>query len=199
MLLCVNQQVFGQWVVTDPVNLAQGIINSANEIVQTSQTVNNVVKNFKEVEKLYNQGKDYYQKLERVNGLVKDAKKVQQTVLLVAEVSSMYVNNFSKMVNDSNFSPNEILAIGNGYSILLSQSTDLLKELKLIVNQSSLSLNDKQRMDVVDKVYEKIKENHSLVSYYTRKNISVSLLRAKKYNSQKRVLDLYGSSDQKYW
>ncbi|MFD0701882.1 DUF4141 domain-containing protein [Myroides pelagicus] len=199
MLLCVNQQVFGQWVVTDPVNLAQGIINSANEIVQTSQTVNNVVKNFKEVEKLYNQGKDYYQKLERVNGLVKDAKKVQQTVLLVAEVSSMYVNNFSKMVNDSNFSPNEILAIGNGYSILLSQSTDLLKELKLIVNQSSLSLNDKQRMDVVDKVYEKIKEHHSLVSYYTRKNISVSLLRAKKYNSQKRVLDLYGSSDQKYW
>ena len=31
-----------QFVVTDPVNLAQSIVNSANEIVQTSSTVSNV-------------------------------------------------------------------------------------------------------------------------------------------------------------
>lgn len=34
-----------QFVVTDPANLASGILNSANEIVQTSSTVSNVVKN----------------------------------------------------------------------------------------------------------------------------------------------------------
>jgi hypothetical protein len=38
-------QVKAQWVVTDPTNLASGIVNSANEIVQTSSTVSNVVKN----------------------------------------------------------------------------------------------------------------------------------------------------------
>ena len=41
-----------QFVVTDPANLASGILNSANEIVQTSSTVSNVVKNFNEVKKL---------------------------------------------------------------------------------------------------------------------------------------------------
>lgn len=92
-----------QFVVTDPANLASGILNSANEIVQTSSTVSNVVKNFNEVKKVYEQGKEYYDKLKAVNNLVKDARKVQQTVLLVGDVSEMYVNNFGKMLNDPNF------------------------------------------------------------------------------------------------
>ncbi|WP_042719905.1 DUF4141 domain-containing protein, partial [Flavobacterium sp. B17] len=121
-----------QFVVTDPANLASGILNSANEIVQTSSTVSNVVKNFNEVKKVYEQGKEYYDKLKAVNNLVKDARKVQQTVLLVGDVSEMYVNNFGKMLNDPNFNAQELASIANGYSALLTESTELLKELKEI-------------------------------------------------------------------
>lgn len=199
IMLAAAPSVKAQWVVTDPTNLASGILNSANEIVQTSSTVSNVVKNFKEVEKVYNQGKEYYDKLKAVSNLVKDARKVQQTVLLVGDVSEMYVTNFGKMMNDPNFTPQELAAIGNGYSALLNESTELLKELKQIVTASNLSLNDKERMDVIDRVYKEIKEYHSLVRYYTSKNISVSYLRAKKKNDAKRVLELYGTSNQKYW
>ena len=199
IMLAAAPSVKAQWVVTDPTNLASGILNSANEIVQTSSTVSNVVKNFKEVEKVYNQGKEYYDKLKAVSNLVKDARKVQQTVLLVGDVSEMYVTNFGKMMNDPNFTPQELAAIGNGYSALLGESTELLKELKQIVTASNLSLNDKERMDVIDRVYKEVKEYHSLVRYYTSKNISVSYLRAKKKNDAKRVLELYGTSNQKYW
>jgi len=188
-----------QFVVTDPANLASGILNSANEIIQTSSTVSNVVKNFKEVEKVYKQGKEYYDKLQAINNLVKDARKVQQTVLLVGDVSEMYVQNFGRMLNDPNFSARELTAIAKGYSALLGESTELLKELKQIVTSSSLSLSDKERMDIIDRVYKEVKEYHSLVRYYTNKNISVSILRAKKQNSIKRVLELYGAPNQKYW
>lgn len=188
-----------QFVVTDPANLASGILNSANEIIQTSSTVSNVVKNFKEVEKVYKQGKEYYDKLQAINNLVKDARKVQQTVLLVGDVSEMYVQNFGRMLNDPNFSARELTAITKGYSALLGESTELLKELKQIVTSSSLSLSDKERMDIIDRVYKEVKEYHSLVRYYTNKNISVSILRAKKQNSTKRVLELYGTPNQKYW
>lgn len=34
-----------QWVVTDPTNLAQGIINAARNIVQTSTTATNMINN----------------------------------------------------------------------------------------------------------------------------------------------------------
>ena len=199
LMLAVSPCAKAQWVVTDPTNLASGILNSANEIIQTSSTVSNVIKNFKEVEKVYKQGKEYYDKLQAVNNLVKDARKVQQTVLLVGDVSEMYVQNFGKMMNDPNFSAQELAAIANGYSALLNESTELLKELKQIVSSSSLSLNDKERMDIIDRVYKEVKEYHSLVRYYTNKNISVSFLRAKKQNNTKRVLELYGTSNQKYW
>ncbi len=199
LMLAAAPSAKAQLVVTDPTNLASGILNSANEIVQTSSTVSNVVKNFNEVKKVYEQGKEYYDKLKAVNNLVKDARKVQQTVLLVGDVSEMYVHNFGKMMNDPNFSAQELAAIANGYSALLNESTELLKELKQIVNASSLSLNDKERMDIIDRVYKEVKEYHSLVRYYTNKNISVSFLRAKKQNNTKRVLDLYGTPNQKYW
>ena len=199
IMLAVTPSAKAQFVVTDPANLASGILNSANEIVQTSSTVSNVVKNFKEVEKVYKQGKEYYDKLKAINNLVKDARKVQQTVLLVGDVSEMYVQNFGKMMNDPNFTAQELTAIGNGYSALLGESTELLKELKQIITSSSLSLNDKERMDIIDRVYKEVKEYHSLVRYYTNKNISVSYLRAKKKDDAKRVLDLYGTSNKKYW
>ncbi|GGF14417.1 hypothetical protein GCM10011518_24690 [Flavobacterium limi] len=199
IMLAAAPSAKAQFVVTDPANLASGILNSANEIIQTSSTVSNVVKNFKEVEKVYKQGKEYYDKLQAINNLVKDARKVQQTVLLVGDVSEMYVQNFGRMLSDPNFSARELTAIAKGYSALLGESTELLKELKQIVTSSSLSLSDKERMDIVDRVYKEVKEYHSLVRYYTNKNISVSILRAKKQNSTKRVLELYGTPDQKYW
>lgn len=191
--------VKAQMIVNDPISLAGSIVNSANEIIETSSTVSNVIKNFNEVKKVYEQGKEYYDKLKAVNNLVKDARKVQQTVLLVGDVSEMYVQNFGKMMNDPNFSPQELSAIANGYSVLLNESTELLKELKSIISATSLSLNDKERMDIIDRVYNQVKDYHNLVRYYTNKNISVSILRAKKKNDTKRVLDLYGASEQKYW
>lgn len=188
-----------QFVVTDPGNLFSGILNSANEIVQTSSTVSNVVKNFKEVEKVYTQGKEYYDKLKAVNNLVKDARRVQQTVLLVGDISEMYVTNFRKMIGDKNFSPQEISAIAFGYSQLLKESSGLLKDLKQIVNSSSLSFNDKERMDIINEVYKEVREYYNLVRYYTQKNVSVSYIRAKKENNAASVLKLYGTDKLKYW
>ena len=199
VMLCSITSIKAQFVVTDPGNLISGILNSANEIVQTSSTVSNVVKNFKEVEKVYTQGKEYYDKLKAVNNLVKDARKVQETVLLVGDISEMYVTNFKKMMSDPNFSTKEISAIAFGYSQLLKESSGLLKDLKQIVNSSGLEMNDKERMDIINQVHKEVREYYNLVRYYTNKNISVSYLRAKKQNDAARVLQLYGTDKVKYW
>lgn len=198
-LLLAYSPVKAQWVVTDPTNLAQGIVNSAQQIVHTSSTVSNTLKSFQEVKRVYDQGKEYYDKLKAVNNLVKDARKVQQTVLMVGDISELYVNNFGKMMNDPNFSPQELTAIAFGYSKLLGESGGLLNDLKQIVNSSSLSMNDKERMEIIDRVYKEVSEYHKLVRYYTNKNISVSYLRSKKKNNAQRVLQLYGTANQKYW
>lgn len=89
-------KVSAQWVVSDPGNLAQGIINASKNIVQTSSTAQNMIKNFQETVKIYQQGKEYYDALKSVHNLVKDARKVQKSILLIGEISDIYVNSFSE-------------------------------------------------------------------------------------------------------
>ena len=188
-LLCPIMAVKAQWVTFDPSNFAQSIVNTTRNVVQTTTTAENMVKNFQETVKIY----------EQVNNLVKDARKVQQTVLLVGEISDIYVNSFQKMLTDENYTPDELSAIASGYAKMLEESSGMLNEMKTVVTSTSLSMTDKERMDVIDRVYRDVRNQRNLVRYYTNRNIGISYLRAKKKNDTRRVLDLYGTDNQKYW
>jgi len=192
-------QAKAQWTVIDPSNLAQGIVNTTRNVVQTSTTAQNMISNFKETVKIYEQSKKYYDALKAVNNLVRDAKKVQQTILMVGDISDIYVANFQKMLSDPNYSVEELNAIATGYVKLLEQSNDVLNELKGVVNISTLSLSDKDRMDVVNHCHEEMTNYRNLVKYYTNKNIGVSYLRAMKKGETSRVTALYGNPDERYW
>lgn len=188
-----------QWTVIDPSNIAQSIVNSSKSLVQESTTASNMVKNFQETVKIYQQAKKYYDALQSVNNLVRDARKVQQTVLMLGDISGYYVNNFQKMLTDPNFTSSELSAIASGYTRLLEEANGVIGELKNVVNITTLSMTDKDRMDVVDGCYKEMKRLKNLTDYYTKKNISVSYLRAKKKADTQRVVSLYGDGSEKYW
>lgn len=198
-LMLLTTKISAQWTVIDPSNLAQGIVNTTRQIVQTSTTATNMISNFKETVKIYEQGKAYYDALKSVSNLVKDARKVQKSILMVGDISEIYVVNFQKMMSDPNYSIEELNAIAEGYAILLEESNLVLQELQNVVNITTLSLADKDRMDVVNYAYDTIREYRNLVQYYTNKNISVSYLRAKKKGETQRILSLYGNPNEKYW
>ena len=151
-----------QWVVTDPGNLAQSIINMSDNIAHTSKTAVNTAESFAETVKIYEQAKKYYDQLKSVNNLIQDARKVRDI-------------------------------------ILLEESNGVLQDLKQVINVSTLSMTDKDRMDVVDNCYYEMRRYRNLVSYYTNKNIAVSYLRARKKNDLERVMRLYGNETSKYW
>ena len=52
--LCFIGKASAQWVVSDPGNLAQGIINTTKQIVQTSTTAKNTLDGFMEAQKVKN-------------------------------------------------------------------------------------------------------------------------------------------------
>ena len=137
--------------------------------------------------------------LKSVNNLVKDARKVSEIILMVGDVSEIYVTNFQKMLGDENFSPEELDAIAFGYTKLLEESNGVLQDLKQVINVSTLSMTDKDRMDVVDDCHASMRRYRNLVNYYTNRNIAVSFLRARKKNDFDRVLKLYGNDTSKYW
>ena len=203
MLFCLCLLLAGkasaQFAVFDPTNLAQGIVNTTKQIVQTSSTASNMLNNFQETVKIYEQGRKYYDALKSVNNLVKDARKVQQTILMIGEISDVYVNSFQNMMRDPNYSVEDLGAIAFGYTKLLEESNGVLVELKGVVNISTLSMSDKERMDIVDRCYNSVKRYRNLTNYYTNKNIAVSYLRSKKTGDTDRVMALYGSANDRYW
>jgi len=195
VLVSFTAQIKAQFAVIDPSNLAQNI----QQVIQTSSTASNMLNNFKEVQKLYNHTKEYYDKLKAVNNLVQDARKVRDAVLLVGEIGDIYVNNFQKMLSDPNFRDEELATISNGYAMLLNESANMLLEIKDVVNVNGLSMTDYERMDIINYVYDRLLKHRNLVNYYTRKNISISYIRAQKTGDADRVIALYGNSNDRYW
>lgn len=188
-----------QWVVTDPGNLAQGIINTVKQIAQTSTTAKNTLDGFKETAKVFEQGKAYYDALKSVNDVIKGGVKVKKSIELVADISEIYVRNYQKMLGDPNYTADELSTISFGYARLLNESADVLQDLKNVVNITGMSLSDAERLAIIDQSYKRLLEYRNLVGYYTNKNISVSYLRAKKKNDTDRVMALYGSDEDRYW
>jgi len=188
-----------QWVVSDPGNLAQGIINTTKQIVQTSTTAKNTLDNFNKTVKIFEQGRKYYDALKAVHDVVKGGVKVTKSIELVADISEIYVRNYQKMLGDPNYTPDELSTISFGYAKLLSESADILQDLKNVVNVTGMSLTDAERLAIIDQSYKRLLEYRNLVQYYTNKNISVSYLRAKKKKDTDRVMALYGSADERYW
>ena len=150
-LLSLSVTSKAQWTVFDPSNLAQSIVNSAKEIVQTSSTAQNMLNNFQETVKIYQQGKAYYDALKSVHDLVKGARKVQQTILLVGDISDIYVTHFNTMMGDPNFTVEELSAIAFGYNRLLEESSNLLLDLKEVTTATGLSMTDKERLDIINR------------------------------------------------
>lgn len=198
-MLLAGLPLRAQWVVSDPTNLAQGIVNSTNQMVHTSSTATNTLQNFQQTVKIFEQSKKYYDALRSVHNLVKGARRVQQTMLLVGDISQIYVSNFQMMLNDTNYSAEELAAMAAGYTKLLSESADLLSDLKQIINPSGLSMTDKERLDIIDRIYYEMLEYRNLTEYYTRKNISVSFLRSRQRGDSERVRALYGGHNDRYW
>lgn len=199
LCLMSTGRAHAQWVVSDPGNLAQSIINSAKEMVETAGTKANTLNGFLETKKVFEQGKAYYDALKSVHDVVKGGAKVAKSISLVMEISETYVDNYQKMLSDGNYTPEELAAISSGYAMLIDESSDVLQDLKNVVNVTGMSLTDAERLAMIENAYRNLLNYRNLVRYYTNKTISVSYLRARKKNDMDRVMALYGTPNEKYW
>lgn len=137
--------------------------------------------------------------LKSVHDVVRGGVKVTKSIGLVMEISEIYVENYQKMLSDENYTPDELAAISSGYAMLIDESSDVLQDLKNVVNVTGMSLSDAERLAIIDNAYRSLMNYRNLVRYYTGKTISVSYLRARKKNDMDRVMSLYGTANERYW
>ena len=78
--LCFIGKASAQWVVSDPGNLAQGIINTTKQIVQTSTTAKNTLDASWKRRRFSSRVKKYYDALKAVHDVVKGGIKVKKSI-----------------------------------------------------------------------------------------------------------------------
>lgn len=193
------ERTHSQIPVTDVANITQSVVNSSLELVEASSTAANMIKNFQETSKIFNQAKEYYEKLRNINTYVKDGIKVKNTLLMVGEITEIYHNSFEIILSDDNFTYEEIVAIANGYSKILSASSSMVKELQNIIQVTGMSMTDKERIDLIDRVYHSVRRYRDITKYYTRKAISVSYIRSQKSGNADGFYRLYGNNYERYY
>lgn len=181
-----------QFVVADPTAFSQRAIQQITNITEQIQQKYELVRQFQETNKIYTQGKEWYDGLRRVNRTVAEYEKIYETLKLTGEIVDLYATNIRRFRADKNFSPEEVSYITSGYGKLLQESSRLVDDLNLGAKASGLSMTDKERLDMITQTFEKVRSHKALVQYYTNKNISVSYLRAKKKNDTQSVKRLYG-------
>jgi hypothetical protein len=192
LLIGFNRFAAAQFVVADPTAFSQRAMQQIINLTEQIQQKYELVRQYQETSKIYNQGKAWYDGLRRVNQTVAEYKRIYETLELTAEIVDIYATNVTKFRIDKNFQPEEVQYMLDMYGKLLGESSRLVDDLNLGAKASSLSLTDKERLDLINQTYEKVRQHKALVQYFTNKNISVSYLRAKKRNDTNSVLRLYG-------
>ena len=103
-----------QWVVSDPGNLAQGIIQHDQADRGNLRHRPAHVGRFQETAKIFEQGRKYYDALKAVHDVVKGGVKVKKSIDLVADISEIYVRNYQKYARRPNYTPDELSTISFG-------------------------------------------------------------------------------------
>ena len=136
--------------------------------------------------------KEWYDGLLEVSNAVKSYRRVQhifERQVAIIKIYSDYIERFKK---DSHLRPAQIAAMVNGYTTLITESTDYLDDLTGIISPLKGKMTDAERMELIDALDEKVTHQYELVSYFTRRNIALSVRESSTAREVDTLKKLYG-------
>ena len=113
--------------------------------------------------------------LEKVSNLIKDYKRVQQTKDMLSKIMEVYTEKLPRLVQDENFTPEQGVVIVQSFDLILSGSRELVSTiLKTILQDNLFMMDDKQRYDTINGVYNHVREHYGTICYLYNKLLYAS-------------------------
>jgi hypothetical protein len=122
--------------------------------------------------------------LEKVSGLIKDYKRVQQTRDLLSKIMEIYTEKVPKLVQDENFTAQQAAVIVQSFDLILDDSRQLTGTvLNSILKDNLFLMDDKQRYDTINGVYEDVRRHYGTICYLYNKLLYASYLKSQQDGS----------------
>lgn len=122
--------------------------------------------------------------LEKVSALIKDYKKVQETRKMLDKIMAIYTDKLPQLVQDGNFTNHQAVVIVESFDLILDDSRQLVNTiLKTILKDKLLLMDDKQRYDTINGVYQSVKGHYGTICYLYNKLLYASYLKSYESNN----------------
>jgi len=117
--------------------------------------------------------------LKKVSSLIKDYRRVQETREMLGKVVDVYTGKLPRLVQDENFTAQQAAAIVESFDIILDDSRQLVSSiLNTILKDDLFLMDDKQRYDIINEIYQSVKQHYGTLSYLYNKLLYASYLKS---------------------
>jgi len=136
--------------------------------------------------------KDWYDGLLAISNTIKTYRRVQHIFERQTAIITIYSNYVGQFKADPNLSPSQVAGIVRGYTLLIQESGSYLDDLSAIVSPAKSKMTDAERMELIDALDDKVTHQYDLVSYFTRRNMAISLQQGQAAKDASTLKQLYG-------
>jgi len=117
--------------------------------------------------------------LEKVSSLIKDYKRIQQTRDMLGKIITIYTEKVPGLVQDENFTGEQAKVIVQSFDLILNDSRELVHTvLNTIIKDNLFLMDDKQRYDTINGVYEEVRRHYGTICYLYNKLLYASCLKS---------------------
>ena len=163
---------------------------TANKLVNNGVVEQVLTKGFTEKNMLL--AKNWYDGLLQVSNTIKTYRRVQHIFERQTAIITIYSTYIGQFKQDPNLTPAQVQGIVRGYTVLIQESASYLDDLTAIVSPLKSKMTDAERMELIDALDDKVTHQYDLVSYFTRRNMALSLQQSKAQREMQMIKQLYG-------
>jgi DNA mismatch repair ATPase MutS len=123
--------------------------------------------------------KEMMESLKKVSTLIKDYKRIQETREILGKIIEVYTQKLPKLVQDKNFTLKQAAVIVESFDIVLDDSRQLVTTiLETILKDDLFMMDDKQRYDTINEVYNSVRKHYGTISYLHNKLLYASYMKS---------------------
>jgi hypothetical protein len=117
--------------------------------------------------------------VEQVSGLIKDYKRVKQTRDMLEKIMEIYTEKLPRLVQDENFTDQQAVVIVQSFDLILDDSRQLgTGILNTILKDRQFLMDDKQRYDTINGIYEDVRQHYGTICYLYNKLLYASYMKS---------------------
>lgn len=139
--------------------------------------------------------RDYFDELWRVKATITYYQRIRDITGMQLQMVEEYKRAWHLFQQDSNFSSDELLFMGEVYTGMMEQSVKNLEQIELVIHAFSTQMSDAKRLEIINTAAQEVETNINDLRLFNRENTLLSLQRAREKGDIDRVRKLYGITD----